>query len=302
MTRTTTRTRTLSTIAVALPLFASLGIGAGSATAQVSVDLSYQGTLEIDSVPETTTVNLRLGVFDDGASVNCLDDPNLNAACGNYSREVTDIPVEAGRFSASLNGVPVSALEGAVSLAVAVEGASGDFIILGVQPLKAVASSAHAKQAEVALDGLFAPPVGSIIAWNPSAVGLTVADLPENWVPCNGQVASGIPIPNLNGPRRFLRGGNTDGVFEQDAMQGHTHVDSGHSHTVLRPRHFANETTSGNSMYATTDFSAVAQVSTTNPSAANLGGPTPFGGNGTPRVANETRPANMSVIWIMRVR
>lgn len=290
-------------LAVAAALVGTLGIGAPSASAQVSVDLTYQGTLEIDSVKETTTVNLRLGVFDDGASVDCLDAPNLDASCGNYSREVSSVPVEAGRFSASLNGVPVTALEGAVNLAVAVEGAAGDFIILGVQPLKSVPSSAHAKQAEVALDGLFAPPVGSIIAWNPAAFGLTVADLPENWVPCNGGVTSGgIPIPNLNNQRLFLRGGNTSGVIQQDAMQGHSHVDSGHTHTFARPRHFSNETTGGNSMFTSTDFAALSQISVTNSSAANLGGPTPFAGNGTPRVANETRPANMSVIWIMRVR
>jgi hypothetical protein len=138
-----------------------------------------------------------------------------------------------------------------------------------------------------------APPVGSIEAWTNHIPGSPVS-LPYGWVSCNGQVLNdsasslnGQTLPDLNNPggtagvTAFLRGttGNT-GSFQNDTFQGHQHnVDSGSSGSGL--------VTSGGG-YDGVGLSTVAI--------------TTDGINGAPRVANETRPRNMSVIWIMRVK
>jgi len=61
------------------------------------------------------------------------------------------------------------------------------------------------------------PPIGAIVAWHRDMTG--VPDLPDGWLECNGQVvddeASPLyrqTLPNLNGEKRFLRGGSPSGV------------------------------------------------------------------------------------------
>ena len=183
------------------------------ASAQVSVDLSYHGRLEVDAVPSNDSVTLRLGVFDDGADASCLAAATLSPTCGNFSQTVVDVAVAAGEFSTGLTAVPPDALLGNVSLGVAVETPSGAFVMLGLQPIRSVPQAAQAVQAERVTDTTFAPPVGSIIAWHPAALGQTIADLPENWVPCSGQTVNGIVVPNLNGTGRFLRGSDVSGTL-----------------------------------------------------------------------------------------
>ena len=66
------------------------------------------------------------------------------------------------------------------------------------------------------------------------------ADLPPGWMRCDGSVIGhgsiweGKRVPNLNGEKRFLRGGLDKDVLklEEDQLQDHEHVfnDPGHSH------------------------------------------------------------------------
>jgi len=119
-------------------------------------------------------------------------------------------------------------------------------------------------------------PVGSIIAWHKTIY----STLPSNWVQCNGgnvPVGVGSPIegaviPNLNGEGRFLRGGNTSGVLQSDELRSHTHSyvwrDGGPMHGQAGTAH--NERSSNSVTGAT-------------------------GGS-------ETRPINMSVVWIMKIK
>jgi len=147
-------------------------------------------------------------------------------------------------------------------------------------------------------------PVGGIIGWHKSFAGVPALPASGKWVECNGQVLAdagsalnGQTIPNLNGAAggadspghaakvaMFLRGGVTSGTGQQDAFQGHRHLPlngtafiTGHNNTLA--------------------FGA-----TTAGSAPTTGDPTTDTVNGTPRTANETRPSNMAVVWIMRVK
>ncbi|MBV6492449.1 MAG: hypothetical protein LDLANPLL_00443 [Turneriella sp.] len=153
-------------------------------------------------------------------------------------------------------------------------------------------------------------PIGGIIAWHKSMTGGTPS-LPATgeWVECNGQTLGtvgsaydGQVIPNLNGAAggadspgqsakvaMFLRGGVTSGTGQQDAFQGHHHV--------LNSRAYGGAIAGygGNS-------STTTQTADSDPSYFNVGDPKSDGTNGTPRTSSETRPVNMSVVWIMRVK
>jgi hypothetical protein len=148
------------------------------------------------------------------------------------------------------------------------------------------------------------PPIGSIIAWHKSMSG--TPSLPYGWVECNGQTLSdpaspyhNQTIPNLNGDASganspglsekvgmFLRGGTSSGTGQNDAFQGHKH-----------------SITSNAVSYSYGGMMVDEEPEVDLPSATiEVGNPISDGTNGTPRTANETRPKNMSVVWIMRVK
>ena len=125
-------------------------------------------------------------------------------------------------------------------------------------------------------------PVGSIIAWYKSLTG--VPALSGGWVECNGQtlndaasLLNGQVIPNLNGAARFLRGGNTSGTLQAEDLKSHNHtlVSIGWGAGVWNPgMGRADGNSPANSWNNSTTFTGGA----------------------------ETRPINMSVICIMRVK
>ncbi len=137
-------------------------------------------------------------------------------------------------------------------------------------------------------------PVGTIIAWHRDLL-VGPSGLPDAWAECNGQrlddpssLLHGEIIPNLNGERQFIRGGAKSGISEKQDWKSFYARGSGpcpYTHEpVLIPKEGYN-----------TAF--------------------PFGGgwhsDGSPPKANclgfmfddsEVRPANMSAVWIMKVR
>lgn len=148
------------------------------------------------------------------------------------------------------------------------------------------------------------PPIGSIIAWHKSMSG--TPSLPYGWVECNGQTLNdpaspyhNQTIPNLNGDASganspglsekasmFLRGGTTSGTGQNDAFQGHKHSITSNAISYSYGGMMINEGAESNLPTATIE----------------VGNPISDGTNGTPRTASETRPKNMSVVWIMRVK
>lgn len=135
-------------------------------------------------------------------------------------------------------------------------------------------------------------PIGSIIAWHKSLTGTPA--LPPNWAECNGQTVTDTEspyydeaLPNLNGSSLFLRGASASGSVQSDAFQGHYQPG-----TAIR----SNVQPLGTSG---TPWTAVRADG-----VGTLIGRSPVsdGVNGTPRIASETRPANMSVVWIIKIK
>ncbi len=156
-----------------------------------------------------------------------------------------------------------------------------------------------------AISGFGIVPIGSIIAWHKSLRGTPA--LPNGWVECNGQTISdgdspynGQGVPDLNGERRFLRGSDVSGKLQDDQIQSHKHVEPGHQHYVGVNGHGQP---GGFGDYVTSYNGNVYTPGQTNPVQVQLGDAVDLlTGATTLRVGNETRPINMSVIWIMRIR
>ena len=145
-------------------------------------------------------------------------------------------------------------------------------------------------------------PVGGIVAWHKDMISGQA--LTEGWVECNGQTINdpespynGMIAPNLNGDaggadspdvggkyRMFLRGDTTSGTGTLDAFQGHHHAGSD-VHDIPGDAHL--------------DASLVASGIWWN--RFYKGDPT-TGNHGAARVDTETRPVNMTVVWVMRIK
>lgn len=122
------------------------------------------------------------------------------------------------------------------------------------------------------------PPIGAIIAWHKSFTNTPT--LPDSWVECNGQVLSdagsvynGQTMPDLNGEGRFLRGAAISGTMQAEETKAH-------HHPILLSNPSLEPGTNGYYI------------------VSNTGGDFVTGdASGT-----ETRPINMSVVWVMRVK
>jgi hypothetical protein len=149
----------------------------------------------------------------------------------------------------------------------------------------------------------FHPPIGTILAWHKSEGSTPGLPASGEWVECNGQTLNDLASPyhthvivNLNGDlaginspgqsakiAMFLRGGLTSGTGQQDAFQGHLHT------VGPVPGAYDAVVSGGSNAWSST-------------TSLNTSAPISDGTNGTPRTAGETRPVNMSVVWIMKVK
>ncbi len=129
-------------------------------------------------------------------------------------------------------------------------------------------------------------PIGSIIAWHKNLGG--VPSLPPQYVECNGQalndpssLLNGQIIPNLNGEGRFLRGSNVAGTMQADELKSHNHqvISSWPSATCTEWHVVADWMDPGEGV----------TWENWGPSLTHTGG-------------SETRPINMSVVWIMKIK
>ncbi len=130
-------------------------------------------------------------------------------------------------------------------------------------------------------------PIGATIPWDKSLPN--TPPLPPNWVERNGGYLDnptspyhGLYLTDLNNSKRFVRGGLTSGVEQEDAFQGHHH----------KARYYP-EWAAGGSARGTFHGTAF--------SSDMIKEPQTDGVHGTPRVADETRPTNVSMVWITKV-
>ena len=165
------------------------------------------------------------------------------------------------------------------------------------------------------------PPLGAIIAWHKDLAG--PGELPRGWIECNGQKISYGPLtgksaPDLNGERRFLRGGSTSGVPERDEFQSHSHrmaekSDGAHEHPLdgvawTQPQNVDRELNdndrqnySGFMKEKWPSHGFVRKTTNSGDHTHTIGLPADDKAHGEPRTGKETRPVNMSVVWIMRI-
>lgn len=160
-----------------------------------------------------------------------------------------------------------------------------------------------------AISGFGIVPIGTIMAWhkhytrytdNPADPAGPALPLPAGWVECIGGTVSdpesplrGQVIPTLNNDSRFLRGGMVSGSKQADSTKmpnnsfGTAPGGGSHSHTLV----FGAGGSSANFIEDGGNASFENE---------NLGG----GQHGHIIVGgdSETRPVNMSVVWIMRVK
>jgi hypothetical protein len=137
--------------------------------------------------------------------------------------------------------------------------------------------------------------VGSIIAWHRHLLGADspIPGPPPGWVECNGQkledlesLLDGQTIPDLNGRGLFIRGNSISGEYQDDELKSHAHGVITHTNNISESRW---------PEWGAIDRGGEPYYPVPNPyvSAGNIIGDT--GGA-------ETRPANMSVVWIMKVK
>ena len=138
-------------------------------------------------------------------------------------------------------------------------------------------------------------PVGTIMAWHKSLPNVPQT-LPDSWVECNGQTLTGtggsldgVVIPNLNILGRFLRGSQTSGV-----EQAHQ------SNSIERVRvNYYGDGGSGNeeiSIPSTKSWSTKIRL------GEDSGPPDGRFETSFRKYGRETRPKNMSVVWIMKIK
>lgn len=139
-------------------------------------------------------------------------------------------------------------------------------------------------------------PIGSIIAWHKNFAPPPIGELPSEWLECNGQVIDdptspyhGKTLPDLNGNKRFLRGNATSGTEQSDAFQGHKHTSLAFVWGNLGNKYQISVNPTPTIEY----WSHLEDLQD---------GYTDDGACGTPRISTETRPVNMSVVWIMRIK
>ncbi|MCP4129667.1 MAG: hypothetical protein GY754_01505 [bacterium] len=170
-------------------------------------------------------------------------------------------------------------------------------------------SSDSISNLETAVNTLIAqkPPIGTILAWHKNKVGGLA--IPEGWVECDARITINDPAspfdgqnpPDLNGRKLFLRGGySSSEAFEGDQFKSHSHggktgtgVDvsghnSGRDYNSLND-HLGSPPYSAHYVYAYDHYNVGSYLQDHKHTISSEGG-------------DETRPKNMTVVWIMRIK
>lgn len=134
-------------------------------------------------------------------------------------------------------------------------------------------------------------PIGTILAWHKS-MNKTPTPLPDGWVECDGTTLSdpkysdspyfNLAVPDLNTRGRFLRGGAKSGVPQDDTIKSHSHKCTPNNTFIICQENHPNKQRIPGNNGGSQGFGHATETQ-------------PFG-------ESETRPVNMSVVWIMKVK
>ena len=298
-----TRSWPLGLRSLKLGLATVIGLSAVLAAAEnfpgssVPATLTYEGYLEVDGKPAGDSYDMEITLH--RCEDNVLEcDLEVPKTWVFDAVDLGQVEVAAGRFAVELTGLDESHFDER-ELWVAVK--VGDVELDGRQKLNSVPFAVKARNADNAANAANAAtlggeaaahvlgsivPIGAITAWHKNLDG-TPATLPDNWAECNGQVLNDAEspydttvLPNLNvNPMiegegfsgLFLRGGVTSGILQADAT-----AKNGLRIDVSGPEGSGHHGRDGNGLSWI--------------QGAILSDDT------------ETRPANMSVVWIIRIK
>lgn len=169
-------------------------------------------------------------------------------------------------------------------------------------------------------------PLGTILPWvnkiDPHGIPIP---LPEGWAFCNGSSIKRGPwkgqhTPDINGAGLFLRGGNEANMLEKEhsQLEDHEHIDnshnhgcsassstSQHTHTFYDDHMESSKVDCGGSCWS---YHADGQTARTDPATVHVtttcsttSHSSNMGGVFDASAGAETRPANMKVLFIIRI-
>jgi hypothetical protein len=268
---------------------------AAGTVADVPKQINHQGIVSVNGVRFDGTGLFRFAIVDPDAPVNLWsNDGSITDAIGGIPTAAVSLDVVNGVYSVSLGDTALANMTEQISSAVF----DDDSTVLRIwfddgvngneqlTPDHKLSSSPYAHRVAAM------PPIGSIIAWHKDMPGVP-GTLPAGWLECNGQVVSdsasplnGQALPDLNGSARFLRGSTASGTTQDDTFADHQHTSLNGHDFVERQVDIGGDSCLPGSC-GTETFTTVTE--TGNALVSNSAG-------------SETRPDNMSVVWIMRVK
>ena len=162
-------------------------------------------------------------------------------------------------------------------------------------------------------------PIGTILSWvvKVDNNGGEIASLPDGWLRCDGStipagsIWAGKSLPDLNGEKRFLRGGSDSDVLtmEEAQLENHDHSasasahvsDPGHTHSYQFESGHLWEGDNADDRAMITSMNSVTGTSNSSTTGISVSVSVDVGSVTRASTGSETRPKNMNVIYIMRV-
>ena len=146
---------------------------------------------------------------------------------------------------------------------------------------------------------LYEAPIGAIIAWTPKpdANTLNPTNLPSGWVLCDGSkieggIWDGRMTPNLNGEKRFLRGGEVEDVLKlEDEKTNYRDI-------FFLPHYTGYSKTSKGHYFKCSDYDGTKLYGLEIKSQDGTNDDLLCQHKGD----DETSPKNMNILWIMKIK
>ena len=153
-------------------------------------------------------------------------------------------------------------------------------------------------------------PIGTILAWTPypDTNRQNIVSIPNGWVECNGSVITegiwkGRRTPDLNNAKRFLRGGKISEVLQMESDSiSLQNLHMSHSLKYYDIFYAGYDRNCGSD--GATNYDSIEEPSISGRhkdfrcgKTSSVSGDINLNGGGS-----ETRPVNMKVVWIMKIK